>query len=117
MPEPETPLWWTVVEGIAADITAGLLRIGAKVPSPPDLTARFNCDRNTIRRAYDHLSDLGVLDPQPGRGTFVAAIPPGDLELPARGRVSPLERRLNARIDELAARLTEHERNHPGGNL
>lgn len=102
--------WRRIAESIAADIRSGRQPVGSKLPIPERASMQFDADPNTVRVAYRFLRELGVLKTSP-RGTFVAQEPPDDLPEPRR--VSPLERRLNARIDELAARVARLERERP----
>jgi DNA-binding GntR family transcriptional regulator len=109
--------WRRILEWIAADIRAGRYPIGSRIPSPPALVSLAadevggRVDRNTIRRATNHLRDVGVLTSRPGAGMYVAAVPPEVLPEPAQ--VSPLERRVNARIDALEQRVAYLEAQQP----
>ena len=109
---PDDRKWRRVAETIAADIRSGHLPIGTRLPAGVDLGHVHDVDANTARVATRYLRDLGVLRSVPGSGMFVATMPPD--VLPERVRVSALERRINARLDELTARVERLEQNHPG---
>lgn len=67
-----TYVWAQVADDIRADITAGTLRPGDKLPSETDLAERYGVARMTVRRAIADLQDNGELVVLRGRGTFVA---------------------------------------------
>lgn len=56
---------------------------GARLPSVRDLMARHRAGPATVQRAVARLAEEGLVEPRPGRGTFVArrgadaAVPPG----------------------------------------
>jgi DNA-binding transcriptional MocR family regulator len=51
---------------------ARLLPPGSRLPSVRELTARHRASPVTVQRAITRLAAEGVVDPRPGRGTFVA---------------------------------------------
>ena len=46
------------------------------LPPEPKLMEEYEVSRGTLRRALDELRRLGLIDPQPGRGTLVIKTPP-----------------------------------------
>jgi DNA-binding transcriptional MocR family regulator len=60
-----------VVEDLRA--TAVTSAPGARLPSVRDLMARHRAGPQTVQRAIARLAEEGLVDPRPGRGTFVAA--------------------------------------------
>jgi DNA-binding transcriptional MocR family regulator len=52
---------------------AAALAPGARLPSVRDLTARHRASPLTVQRAVARLAAEGLVEPRPGRGTFVAA--------------------------------------------
>ena len=65
-------VWAQVADDIRADITAGRLRPGEKLPSEIDLAERYGVARMTVRRAIADMVEHGELVVLRGRGTFVA---------------------------------------------
>jgi GntR family transcriptional regulator len=56
-------------------ITLGSLSPGDSVPSMRDLAKTLRVNPNTVARAYQRLTDAGVLHVKRGEGTFVADSP------------------------------------------
>jgi GntR family transcriptional regulator len=57
-------------------IRSGALPPGERLPSEPSLAREHGMSRVTIRRALDGLAREGLIDRQPGTGTFVRGAPP-----------------------------------------
>lgn len=64
-------LWHQIGESLAADIAAGRLAPGDRVPTEPELMKRFGVSRFTVRQALSHLESKGLVRAEQGRGTFV----------------------------------------------
>ena len=62
-----------VAERIAADIRAGRLAPGDRLPSERDLARRLEVGRASVREAIASLQVSGVIETRPGSGSFVAA--------------------------------------------
>lgn len=60
-----------VADELAEQITGGELEPGAQLPTENELSARFSVNRHTLRRAISILSDIGLVNVEHGRGTFV----------------------------------------------
>ncbi len=56
-------------------ITVGALAPGAAVPSVRDLARDLRVNPATVARAYQRLTDAGVLSVKRGEGTYVADAP------------------------------------------
>jgi GntR family transcriptional regulator len=67
-----TPIYLTIREQLRADIAAGRLRVGDRLPSEPELAVRYRTTRNTVRNAIARLVFEGVVERRIGRGSFVA---------------------------------------------
>jgi DNA-binding GntR family transcriptional regulator len=65
-------LWSQVAEDIRADIAAGRLVPGDKLPGELELAAQYGVARLTVRHAVADLADGGYVVVLRGRGTFVA---------------------------------------------
>lgn len=66
-----TPIYLQIVEKIKADIVAGKLKGGDKLPSVREIAESFNVNPNTVQRVYMELEREGIAYPQRGIGTFV----------------------------------------------
>jgi DNA-binding FadR family transcriptional regulator len=64
------------VRRLQHDIVAGRWPIGSSIPNEVDLAAEMGVGRSTIREAVRSLAHLGMLEPAPGRGTFVRSLNP-----------------------------------------
>ncbi|MGI5884829.1 MAG: GntR family transcriptional regulator [Candidatus Spyradocola sp.] len=69
----DTPLYLQLASLIRADIAAGRLRPGDKLPSESELVERYGVGRVTVREALALLVNEGLLLKLHGRGTFVRA--------------------------------------------
>lgn len=69
------PIWKQIEEGVRRLIALGALQPGASVPSVRDLARDLRVNPNTVARAYQRLTDNGVLAVRRGEGTYVADIP------------------------------------------
>ena len=72
-PAHASPIWLQIEEGIRRMITLGSLGPGDSVPSVRDLAKTLRVNPNTVARAYQRLTDAGVLAVKRGEGTFVSA--------------------------------------------
>jgi GntR family transcriptional regulator len=84
-PADPRPIWRQIEEGVRHLVAAGALSAGTAVPSVRDLARELQVNPATVSKAYQRLTDAGVLAVRRGEGTYVSAAPP---ELPAgeRGR-------------------------------
>jgi GntR family transcriptional regulator, phosphonate transport system regulatory protein len=64
--------WRRIAETLSQDIQEARFADG-RLPTEPDLAARFQVNRHTIRRAIGALADQGLVRVEQGRGTFVAS--------------------------------------------
>src|SRR5216684_2112211 len=69
------PIWKQIEEGMRRLIALGALRPGAPVPSMRDLARDLRVNPNTVARAYQRLTEHGVLTVRRGEGTYVADDP------------------------------------------
>lgn len=67
--------WRTIRDAIAAEIASGGLGPGTQLPTEPELCARFDTGRHSVRRAVQALAIEGKLRVVQGRGTFVESAP------------------------------------------
>jgi GntR family transcriptional regulator len=74
-PSDGAPIWRQIEEGMRRMISLGTLEPGAGVPSVRDLAQQLRVNPNTVARAYQRLTDEGVLAVRRGEGTFVSDAP------------------------------------------
>jgi len=74
-PSDAAPIWKQIEDGMRRMIQLGSLRPGESVPSVRDLAKSLRVNPNTVARAYQRLTDLGVFAVRRGEGTYVADEP------------------------------------------
>ena len=68
------PIYTQIVENFRAQIAAGILQPGDKLPSVRELAAQLSINPNTIQRAYRELEVKGIVQTIPGKGCFVCGV-------------------------------------------
>ncbi|MCW0234177.1 MAG: PLP-dependent aminotransferase family protein [Ferrovibrio sp.] len=71
------PLHRQIQSRLVAEITAGALKPGARLPSSRALAELLGVSRNTVMLVFEQLIAEGYLDGQTGSGTYVSRSPPG----------------------------------------
>ncbi|HET7290944.1 MAG TPA: GntR family transcriptional regulator [Vicinamibacteria bacterium] len=84
-PRDALPIWRQIEEGVRRLVGAGGMRPGRPLPSVRDLARELRVNPMTVSKAYQRLTDAGVLVVKRGEGTFVADEPP-QLTRAERGR-------------------------------
>lgn len=79
------PRHFRVYRVVAEQIAQGELSPGSRLPSERSLCDQLHVSRTTVRRALAALSEDGLVESAPGRGTFVTG---GPLIEPANGLLS-----------------------------
>ncbi len=64
------------VRRLQRDVTSGRWPLNTRIPTEPELAAELGVGRSTVREAVRSLAHLGMLEPAPGRGTFVRSLNP-----------------------------------------
>ena len=72
-PADELPIYRQIMHQIAEAIAGGRLKSGDKLASHRDLSEQLVIAPLTVKKAYDELEALGLIETQRGRGTFVCA--------------------------------------------
>ncbi|GAA1939960.1 GntR family transcriptional regulator [Microbacterium aoyamense] len=108
-PTRDTPLFDQLAGSIRADIAAGVLSAGDRLPSARDVATGLDVNLHTVLRAYQELRDEGLVDMRRGRGAVVtdAAAPLAALH----GDVTALVERARAlglNPETLASLIKEH---------
>ena len=75
-PQDATPIWKQIEERIRRLVASRGLQPGSPIPSVRDLARELRINPATVVRAYQRLSEDGVLTVRRGEGTFVADAPP-----------------------------------------
>lgn len=75
-PADAAPIWRQIEERVRRLVLAGSLAPGVAVPSVRDLARALRVNPATVAKAYQRLTDAGVLEVHRGEGTFVAQAPP-----------------------------------------
>ena len=75
-PADPAPIWKQIEDGVRRLIALGALQPGSGVPSVRDLARDLRVNPNTVARAYQHLTDSGVLYVKRGEGTYVSDTQP-----------------------------------------
>ena len=75
-PRDARPIWRQIEEGVQHLVARGALPAGALVPSVRDLARELQVNPATVSKAYQRLTDAGVLIVRRGEGTFVSETPP-----------------------------------------
>lgn len=81
-----TPIWSQIEDGIRRLVASGALKPGAAVPSVRDLAKDLRINPATAAKAYQRLTDAGVLTVRRGDGTYVADAPPA-MSRAERGKI------------------------------
>ena len=74
-PTNAAPIWRQIEEGMRRMISLGTLAPGGAVPSVRELAQQLRVNPNTVARAYQRLTDVGLFAVRRGEGTFVAEVP------------------------------------------
>ena len=69
------PIYAQIVDGYRAQISAGILKAGEKLPSVRELAVQLSINPNTIQRSYRQLEIEGWIATVPGKGCFVCGVP------------------------------------------
>jgi DNA-binding transcriptional MocR family regulator len=70
--DSEEPIYRQLIRHIRAQIDAGVLAAGTRLPASRDLARQLNISRISVVNAYAELRAEGYLSAHAGRGTFVA---------------------------------------------
>ena len=65
------PRYRAIVDTLAADITAGRIKPGTRLPPQRDMAERLGLSLGTISKAYAEAERRGLISGEVGRGTFV----------------------------------------------
>ena len=105
------PLYAQLEAILRRQIGEGMLKPGDVVPTETELGQHYQVSRITVRAALDSLTKDGLLERQPGRGTFVT----GTLVAPSQKHHEALRRELERWLEsaERAGLERTQMRNRP----
>jgi GntR family transcriptional regulator len=106
--DAEVPVGVQLAWILRAQIAAGELRSGDRLPGARELAAMAGVNANTVRSVYSRLEEEGLIEAQHGRGTFVAASAPRDGVGDAVARAVDAAREAGIDPRELASALYMH---------
>jgi GntR family transcriptional regulator len=75
-PTDPAPIWRQIEEGVRRLAATGALAPGGVVPSVRELASELRVNPATVAKAYQRLTETGVLVVRRGEGTYVADVPP-----------------------------------------
>lgn len=70
-PDLDIPIYQQIVDTIRSAAKKGLLAPGQKLPTVQEMSQNLSIARGTIKRAYDQLEQMGLVEKVQGRGTFL----------------------------------------------
>ena len=74
-PQLEIPIYQQIVDKVRSDVKMGILCPGQQLPTVQEMAQQLSIARGTIKRAYDELEHLGLIEKIQGRGTFICYQP------------------------------------------
>ena len=95
-PQLNIPIYRQLVDSIENAIKTGKMAREERLPTVQELSEQLGIARGTIKRVYDELERLGLIEKLQGRGTFVSYCPP---------QVQNRKEQAMTAIDELLDRL------------
>ena len=91
------PVYRQIIDQVTGGMASGVLKAGDQLPTVRQLAVDLAINPNTVVRAYGELEIRGVLETQPGTGTFISR------QKVKRDEVER-QRRLNQLVSEFIAR-------------
>src|SRR5882672_1788053 len=71
IPPDLEPKYQALLDALQADIEAGVLAPGTRLPTQRELASRLGIAIGTVSRAYALAEERGIVSGEVGRGTFV----------------------------------------------
>jgi GntR family transcriptional regulator len=71
------PTYRQLIQQVHRALRLGILETGDQLPTAREVVEALAINPNTVLRAYRDLEQQGLVQPRPGQGTFVVAVPPG----------------------------------------
>lgn len=73
-PTSSTPVFEQIKHEVIAQIAAGALKAGDRLPTVRGLAEKLGLANNTVAKAYRELEAAGVIDTRGRSGTFVSGV-------------------------------------------
>lgn len=74
-PQLDIPIYQQIVDKVRSAVKMGTLCPGQQLPTVQEMAQQLSIARGTIKRAYDELEHLGLIEKIQGRGTFISYQP------------------------------------------
>src|SRR5262245_22928043 len=81
--DPSRPVYSAIAEAIAQDVARGRLAIGERLPPQRDLAKALSLNLSSVTKAYKLAFELGLVNGETGRGTFIRAGDPSRIPWPS----------------------------------
>ena len=104
-PKLDIPIYQQLVDKIRTGAKMGTLTSGQQLPTVQELARELSVARGTIKRAYDELEHMGILEKVQGRGTFIC-YQPGNSDSRKEQAMSAIDAVLD-RLEEMGFSNTE----------
>lgn len=75
-PRDAVPIWRQIEDGVRRLVASGTLKPAMALPSVRDLARELRVNPATVSKAYQRLTDGGLLEVRRGEGTFLSNKPP-----------------------------------------
>ena len=73
-PAAAAPIWRQIEDEVRRQVASGRLQPGAAIPSVRELSKYLRVNPATVSKAYQRLTEAGLLEVRRGEGTFVAEL-------------------------------------------
>jgi len=73
-PAAASPIWRQIEDEVRRQVASGRLQPGSAVPSVRELSRSLRVNPATVSKAYQRLTEAGLLEVRRGEGTFVAPL-------------------------------------------
>jgi GntR family transcriptional regulator len=68
---PDVPDYWRIADEVIADVRAGKLKTGDKLPSIAELREKYGVSHGTVQMSYARLEALRIIRRRQGKGIYI----------------------------------------------